>query len=799
MIVKFAIRNLLKRPFLNLIKIVGLSLALSGVLLMLLFLKNELSYDRFHENHSNIYRFTITNPNNFGGNHFARIYEPEYIPEMVNYFPDIESFVRLTPIFGGVIKHNENFITIKEAFQCDSTFFKIFDTKLLVGNPEYVLDQPGSLVISKSFAKRVFGNENPIDKVLTLPDGQFYGKSYDFTVRGIMEDFPQNSHFHPEFIVNPIDKSEFNRMAWTYLLLNDNVGVNNIVERFKEFYALHKGEAIEDVETQAHLQNIADIHLHSSKYREIEINSNMNVIYSLSIAAFILLIIAFANYASLNIGMSRYSDKYIFVSKVLGASKWMSLKYFLIENVFILFLTIFLSAVIVIATNYNIQKNFAINLLSGNLTWSIFVGILFSGLGIIVSVLPLFKYIKINVKPNLNFSDNNRFHKKGINRSLLVLQYAISIILVVAVIVIQRQTNYAINSSMGANRSDNLICFEDVNSNVQKKFEVFKEELLKYNSIESVSAMLEPPGGESNDKFYFEMEGYMNTETDESSKSIGVFPCDYSFASIFKLNFLGGSNFSETNTDNEGSGEYIINESAMRKLNFTDPNKIVGKEFKLNNRYIEIPLGKIIGVVSDFHLSTVKKKIEPLVLFKRNSLWLINFVVSFHPDMKKEALSDMKKTWTKIFPEYPFEYSYVDSMYENVYKSELLQAKFLSVFTFMALFICSMGLLGLSLLETQRRTKEIGIRKVNGAKIGEIMMMLNLEFIKWIVLSFVFAFPISYFAMNKWLENYAYKTALNVWIFIVAGLVILFISLLTISFNSFKVASRNPVEALRYE
>jgi putative ABC transport system permease protein len=327
---------------------------------------------------------------------------------------------------------------------------------------------------------------------------------------------------------------------------------------------------------------------------------------------------------------------------------------------------------------------------------------------------------------------------------------------------------------------------------------------MKYNSIQSVSAMMEPPGGEANDMFPFEMEGYQPDEQNEQYERIGVFPCDYSFASLFHLSFLSGQNFTEKNLDTEGAGEYIINEAAMKRLCYSDPEKIVGKEFKLifeqgEQLAITIPQGKIIGVVNDFYLSSLKKEVEPLVLFKRDKLWLLNFVVAFQPRQQKEAIADMRTVWNKLFPEYPFQYEPVGAMYEKVYKAELLQAKLLSVFTIIALFICSMGLFGLALIVTQQRTKEIGVRKVNGAKVSEILNMLNKDFIKWIAVSFVVATPIAWFAMNKWLENFAYKTTLSWWVFALAGALALGIALLTVSFQSWKAASQNPVEALRYE
>jgi putative ABC transport system permease protein len=237
------------------------------------------------------------------------------------------------------------------------------------------------------------------------------------------------------------------------------------------------------------------------------------------------------------------------------------------------------------------------------------------------------------------------------------------------------------------------------------------------------------------------------------------------------------------------------------QLNYSDPDLIVGKQFQLISpvQGIEIPKGKIIGVVKDFHLSGIKKKVRPLVLFKRKNLWMINFVISYKDGRRQEAIDDIRTVWNEIFPAYPFNYEHVSTMYRQVYKTEILQARLLSVFTLLSVFICSMGLLGLSLLISQQRTKEIGIRKVNGAKVSEILAMLNKDFVKWVAIAFVIATPVAYYAMNKWLENFAYKTSLSWWIFALAGLLALGIALITVSFQSWKAATKNPVESLRYE
>ena len=298
---RFIRRNLKKRPFLNLIKVLGLSLALSSILLIMLFLKHELTYDRFHSRSDRIYRFTTTSPTFFSGKHFARVYRPDYIPELAESFPGIESYVRLAPVRGGVMKRGQQYVHIQQAFQCDSTFFRVFDADLITGNPEHVLDGPGSMVISESLAEKAFGNSNPVGQILTLPAGQYYGEESNFVIRGIMRDFPQNSHFHPEFVTTPVDRSALEFWAWTYLLLKDKADPGMISSGSRDFFISHFQADPEEFDLSAHLQKITDIHLHSRKTREIEANSNMTVIYSLSIAAVLLLLTALVNYTNLNV------------------------------------------------------------------------------------------------------------------------------------------------------------------------------------------------------------------------------------------------------------------------------------------------------------------------------------------------------------------------------------------------------------------------------------------------------------------------------------------------------------------
>jgi putative ABC transport system permease protein len=797
--VMFAFRNLLNRPFLHFIKIVGLSLALSSILVIVLYMNFELSFDRYHKKADRIYRFTVTNSQFFNGRHFARTHNVSYIPELKNQYPEIINYTRLLPIRGNILKYDDRYVDINQAFECDSTFFQVFDAELVIGNKNTVLHEPGSMVITESFAKKVFGNTNPVGQILTIPPGQYYGRDYDYTVKGVMKDFPGSSHFHPDLIASALEEN-FQGWAWTYLLLSEGANPGKIEAGFKDFYiSRHEGTS-EEISIQAHLQKLTDIHLHSDKLREIEANSNMLIIYTLCITILILLLISLTNYANLNIGMTEFTNKFHFVSRVSGSSCFTKLNYFITENIILILFTLVLTAIFAMSTHFIIRKYVGLNLFSGNILLIFVIVFIFSLVSVFTGIAHTFKH-RIQFIGRL---PGNRFRlnqdKKGINKGLIVLQYAISIILIVAVFMIHQQTQFALKKSIGGT-SDTLICLEEVHSNVQKKFELFKEELLKHHSIESVSAALEPPGGEINDAFRFEMEGYMADETLNSENRIRILPCDYSFASIFELEFLSGGNFTKKNVDNEGSGEYIVNEAAVKYLQHTSPDEIIDKKFQLiwNSDAIKIPEGRIIGVVKNFHFSSLKKEIEPLVLFKRDALWLRNYLISFRAGMQAEGLADLKKVWNNMFPGYPFHYEYVSSMFRKVYKPELLQSRLLSIFSVIALFICSMGLLGLTLLSIQRRTKEIGVRKVNGAQTGEILAMLNVDLIKWIIISFLIAIPLAYLAMNKWLENFAYKAEMSWWIFGLAGMIVLGIALLTVSFQSYRAAIKNPVESLRYE
>lgn len=795
MIYKVVIRNIRRTPFLNIIKVLGLSMAFCCLLGILLFVRHELSFDQFHSKADNIYRLTLTHPDFLGGKHLARISNPSYLEDLKSELPGIDNYVRLRPVRGGLVRNKQTLFDVSQGFVVDSTFLSIFDVVLVVGNKVDVLNQPSQMIISETFANKLFGNSNPIGEVITVPTGQHYQSEQRFTINGVMKDFPNNSHLHPDFIVSASDANT-EGWAWTYLLINNGHAIAETEEQVVTFLAKRAGVERSNFETNAYLQPIKDIHLYSHKLREIEANGNINSIHLLLAAAFIILFIGISNYANLNRGMQQYRSKYLFVSKIMGSTQTINMRYVWMESIMVISLSLLVSVVLFYGLTYFSSRYYSLNLFSGNQLFVCLFVVASWGLGVVFSLIPSIISLLPKVFRGASLPFGNLSDITG--KMLTIGQYSFTIVLIIAVFVILKQTVFALDKGMGSEQN-NVFIIESVHADVQKDFELFKQELSKYNSIEFVSAMMEPPGGEANDMFPFEMEGF--TQQAENEERIGVFPCDYSFTTLFDLKFLGGQSFTDNNHDADGFGEYIVNESAMRQLQYDNANDIIGKSFQLKfvDNSIALPKGKIIGVVEDFHLSSLKNSIEPLVFFKQQNRWLLNYAVAYKPNLHKEAIADMQKVWTKLYPGYPLTYQDLGSLYKQVYKAELQQASLLSLFTGIALFICVMGLLGLVLLSTNKRTKEIGVRKVNGASVSEILMLFNKDFIKWIFWGYLFACPIAWYIMSRWLSNFAYKTELSWWIFALAGILALSIALLTVSWQSWRAATRNPVEALRYE
>ena len=407
-----------------------------------------------------------------------------------------------------------------------------------------MLAAPSSLLISESYARKIFGEENPVGKILTLPTGRFIGEEIPLQVSGVMEDFPATSHFHPEFVASPPDPAWLDGWAWTYLLLQPGAQTEGIISGFPSFLAERGEVEVDEVDYVAHLQPITDIHLHSQKTREIEGNSNVAVVYSFTIAVIILLFIALLNYNNLNLGMLRYTDDLMFVGRVYGASRRQQLKLLPLRRPLHPVSDAPAEHGACIPFGHFIESRFNLDLLKGNI---LFLLLLFAGIGLagfISGFFPQMQGYFRTLLASARKTSGGVARKRSLNKGLIVFQYAIAIVLIVSVLVIQRQTTYALQSGMGAENSG-IICMKSTHSSIVERFPEFKKALLVYPSIRNVSGMLDPPGGDANDRFRFYLEGYEVDEERDEDQYIGILPCDYSMPSLFGLRFLAGQDFSE--------------------------------------------------------------------------------------------------------------------------------------------------------------------------------------------------------------------------------------------------------------
>ncbi len=795
MLVKYAFRNIKKRPALNGIKIIGLALGLCGILFIALFIKNELEYDNRHENAENIFRFTVTSETVLENNHFARFYAAQELPRLTEPLPEVEDFVRLAPIRGKLIRQQEQFYGIQQGFAVDASFPAIFKVPLLKGNPATAFQNPGSVVISMSLAEKIFGNADPIGEIISLPEGHFNATKADFQITGVMENPAQQSHFHPDILFLP-GEDKIQGWAYQYLLLADNANPKEVSTKLSLALTnlFNDDSAANKTQVKAHLMNLRDIHLKSDLFREIEPNGSMSNMWVLVIAGIVLLLIALSNFASLNLGMAGYLSTFLAINQILGSSKRIMTRYFFIETALIIAFSIALTLLLLYPLNTLIYQEYQLNLVGAN---GLFIAMVMALCALLMAAAGLQPVLKNRFERASLHKRLQQKQKTTVHKTLLVTQFSLAIVLLTVVVVISKQTNYALDKAMGA--QENIICLPLVHSEIQKDFSLFKAELLKESAISSVSAMMDTPGSETHDMFGYSLENA--PENIQGTDAIGVFAADYSFAEVFGLRFLSGKNFSNDNSDEDGNGEYLINESALLHLGFQKANAIVDKQFELLSPVpgVTLPKGKIIGVVEDFHLSGLQSKVEPLVLFKRENSWLNSIVIAYTSQSKNEVIQSIEKVWAGLFPEYPLDYVALDSIYNDVYKTELLQKRLILLFALISIFVCTMGVLGLALMMAQSRYKEIGIRKVNGATKTEVLALLNRDFIKWLVIAFLLAMPLAYFAVTTWLQGFAYKISLNPWIFLFSGGAVVLMTLLTVSWQSYKAANQNPVDSLRSE
>ena len=794
---KIALRNILKNKLHSLINIAGLAVGIAACILILLYVINEESYDGFNKNAARIVRATMTF--SMGGEtRNVAVTGTKALPAFERNFPEVEDGVRLYSRTTIVNYDNQVFDEPNFVF-ADSTFFKVFSFKLIEGRPDQVLSKPYSVILTSSTARKYFGNENAIGKVIRINTQSARDfNTYNYTVTGIMRDCPSNSQIKFDFLASfcslpaakPESETWWNANYYTYLLLRTPESINTLRTKIPDYMKTQKKElglSGNDYMT-IKLEPLKKVHLYSEAQGGLEPTGDYRYVIIFSLIALLILIIAGANYINITTARASERAREVGVRKVMGAFRNQLFYQFTIESFIIVLISFFIGLLFVEFSLPAVKSLYGINLsLSSLITFKainvvggiiLFIGIL--GAGYPAFILSRFQPIKV-LKGNFKTGSSGAWLRK----SLIVLQFIISVGLIICTLIIRDQLNYINNKKLGFDK--NHIAVLPVDGSMKGKISTLKNELLKNSNIKGVTfATRTPVFINSTNHIVYNNEKIIVNQ-------LGV---DQDFLKTLGIKLVAGNNFTQADTiipnpDKSKAGlPIILNETAVRQLNLT-PEKAIGQTVLYRGRNI------IKGVIKDFHYDSMHKRITPLLLFING--YLKEMMVKVSGDNMGETIKYMKDRWTKLFPEHPFDMTFLNNDFNMLYKSEARTEKIFYVFGTLAVVLAYMGLFGLISYSVQQRTKEIGIRKTLGAGSGNIIALFSKDYIKLIVLANLIAWPLAWYAGHKWLQNFAYRIEISAWMFFFVMLLTFALVLIMIGLQAIKAATANPVESLRYE
>jgi putative ABC transport system permease protein len=783
---KITFRNIKRHKAFSFINITGLGIGLAISIFIVLWVQNELSYDRFHKNYKNIYRIVEHWMISDGSVNPVASTPYPLGPALRDNYPEVEESLHFIIKDGTLVGYKDKrFYENKFAF-ADANFFSLFSFPLLKGSPENVIKDLNALVISQSMAKKYFGNENPMGKSLTI------NARHDFIIRGIMMDMPRNSHIQADFIcnfefliANQSSKRWVDHMYYTYVRLRPDTDFETFGAKIKSYI----NDNDRDTTTiQISLQPLKDIHLHSNFNYDTGGTSQGKAlyVYIFSIVAVMVLLIACINFMNLATAKAANRAKEIGVRKVSGASKSQLIKQFLGESIFmsILALVFALICVAVLLPEFNslTGKNFnSRSIFNGSMLFYFFALTVTTGL--LAGSYPALYLSSFNpsyiLKGRLRSIAKSRYFR----RTLVVLQFSLSIILLMGTFVIRDQLAYMQDKNLGI-KKDNII-YMKIRGELRNKLDAFKAELIRYPEIKSVTTSSGLPTNITWATTGVDWEG----RTPENRIHWSVMSVDFDYIDTFGLEILEGRNFSkEMSTDTKTA--YIINETGADVLGYENA---IGEKFSLWEME-----GTIIGIARDFHINSLHEQIEPLIIIVHPS-WNSFIFAKISSNNIKNVMAKIEEVHQRMNPDYPFQFQYLEAEYEDIYLSEERTGKLFQYFSFVAIFISCLGLFGLSSFIAEQRTKEIGIRKVFGANVPVILLQLLRDFIKWVFIANIIAWPIGYYAMKQWLKSFAYRTDFDWRIFFLSGVITLLIAVTTVGYKSLKSATANPIDSLRNE
>ncbi|MBK7628694.1 MAG: ABC transporter permease [Bacteroidales bacterium] len=796
--IRIGLRYLVRQKNISLMNLLGLSIGMTVTILIFYFVNFEMNYDNFHRNSSQIYRIISVNKGT-GGTDF-RATTPLPLPEAVRAdIKDIEMVTGLSLFLSDdepVMIAGKTFFNLT-GYTADSCFLKMFNFPLLTGNPKTIFENTGSVVLADKTAKKLFGDENPLGKELIIGD-------FSFRVEGILKDLPENSIFKFDLLVSHLVLKkmypDLQNMWWgggavTFVKTFTDQNVSSLKADLdlipeKYFPDYLKGRESYDI------QSLASIHTDNRVSGDILPPVSQEYLYILLAIAIAVLFIACASFVNLSTSQSGKRARETGLRKLAGGGRFQISSLFLGESVTLsliaVVIAVYLSDMFLPWFNELSQRNISINFANGKIILALLAfGILTGFLSGIWPALIFSRYQPVQI---LRAKIASRGNKPGIRKGFIITQFLITIVMIITQLFISRQISFMKNHDLGFNEEDLLsvqLRVKDESNRLEfaKLFASVMEREAQAYEMKGVSITENIPGNNFPNRFAVIPEG----SSAEDSREMVVTSIDENFSDVFQIPIVSGRALTDTIASDRFSN-VIINETAARKLGWDNP---VGKKLRFKHEEESLT---VIGVIKDMNIRSMQTQIEPVIYRFTGSNWLAGYV-TLRIDKKhyQRTIKFISETWEELAPGVPFQYFFIKDKYNARYQDEERLANIVGTFTILAVFLSCLGLFALINWLSIQRTKEIGIRKINGAGIVEVMYLLSSEFIKLVAIAFVISCPVGWYIVHKWLQNFAYKTELSWWIFGLSGIIALGIAILTVSLQTWRAATKNPVEALRYE
>lgn len=793
---KITWRNLLKNKGYSAINIGGLAIGMTCFLLIAMFIKNELSYDSYHEKGERIYRVVHhSSPDNS---------EDRWIwgnapvgPALKADFPEVIEKVQFSGRSDILLEYNNRSFQESNCFYMDASAFDVFTWPLISGNPKTALEAPYSIVLTESMAKKYFGNEDPMGKAIEGIGGRANDGVY--TVTGVIKDVPSNSHFSFDVLMS---MSSFYQTrpgifdAWgyvdfyTYFLVDENFDQQAFQAKMPAFLERNRPKEEEEYFYDLSFEPLGEAYLQSEAARQPGITGSLSNIYIFAIIGLFILIIASINFMNLATARSLERAKEVGIRKVIGAHKKGLVYQFLGESMIMVLLASVLGLVLVFICLPGMREITGKPFSTGELYNSVNL-LIYGGTALILGLLsgsyPAFVLSGFRPSSVLKGAFRNSKNGNRLRKGLVIFQFSISIALIASTVIVYFQLGFMLDKNLGFDREQQLVIDFNWDNEVLDNMETIKHEFMELPEVISVAGSRTVPGS------HFPAAG-TDIETQEGQMEHFepfLYEIDFDFIPHYEIEVVAGRPYSrEFVTDSTRA--MVINEAAARSFGYTDPVNIIGKRFEQWGRE-----GTIVGVVKDFNYMSLHQKVAPLTL--RYSQYGKYLSLKVQSENIKQAITNIERKWSELAPHRPFLYSFLDQSFNQQYEADFRFKNLFTIFSFLAILIACLGLLGLATYSAVQRTKEIGVRKVLGAEVSSIVVLLSKDFMKLVFLAIIIATPFAWYVMNNWLSDYAYKVDIHWWVFAISGGIALAIAVATVSIQAIKAARANPVKSLRTE